>query len=231
MATNISSLLAGARDVSPILLGVIPFGLITGVVGVNIGLSELETMGTSLIIFAGASQLVAMQLMAEHASLAVVILTGLVINARMLMYSASIAPHLNGMHPLKKAFLAYGLTDQAYAVSITRFDRDDCDGLNKPLYYLGTAVVMWFAFNLTTGIGAYLGAVIPADLNLEFSIPLTFIALVVPAIKDRPTLVAAGIAGVISLAASELPYNLGLMLAALTAIIAGYSIERRQGNV
>lgn len=228
--SNKKSFFAGARDVSPILLGVVPFGLITGVVGVNVGMSELETIGTSLIIFAGASQLVAMQLMAEHASIAVIIMTGLVINARMLMYSASIAPHLNGMHPLKKAILAYGLTDQAYAVAITRFDQDDSDTISKPLYYLGAAIVMWASFNLTTAIGAYLGAVIPAHLNLEFAIPLTFIALVVPSIKDRPALLAAAVAGVISLLANNLPFNLGLMLAAFIAIFAGYALERRQAN-
>ncbi len=230
MARNRSALLAGVRDVSPILLGVVPFGLITGVVGVSVGLSELKTMGTSLIIFAGASQLVAMQLMAEHASLAVIILTGMVINARMFMYSASLAPHFKGMHPLKKALLAYALTDQAYAVSINRFDKSDADEINKPLYYLGAAALMWFGFTSSTAIGAYLGTVIPAGWNLDFAIPLTFIALVVPAIKDKPALLAAVVAGIISLAANPLPYNLGLLLAAMAGIFAGYTLEKRQDN-
>lgn len=230
MTRTMSPMLAGARDVSPILLGVLPFGLITGAVGVSVGLPEWATIGMSYLIFAGASQLVAMQLMAEHASVAVVILTALVINARMFMYSASLAPHFNGLHPLKKAFLAYSLTDQSYAVSITRFDKEDADTVNKPLYYLGAAMLMWFGFNITTIMGAYLGAFIPASWDLGFTIPLMFIALVIPAVKDRPNLLAAAVAAVVSLAATPLPYNLGIMAAAMAGIVAGYTLERKQSH-
>lgn len=230
MAGHISTMMTGARDVSPILLGVIPFGLITGAVGVSVGMPEWAAIGTSQIIFAGASQLVAMQLMAGHASMAVIILTALVINARMFMYSASLAPHFNGMHPLKKAFLAYLLTDQAYAVSITRFDEDGADNLDKPAYYAGAAILMWLGFNSTTIMGAYLGAFIPASWNLDFAIPLTFIALVIPAVKDRPNLIAAAAAGGVALVADPLPYNLGLMAAATVGIMVGYTIERKQNH-
>lgn len=228
MSDNRSAFLAGAKAVSPILLGVIPFGLICGAVGVGAGLDEWAASSLSWIIFAGASQLAAIQLMAQDASVPVVILTGLVINARFLMYSASIASHFDGLPPLRKASVAYLLTDQAYAVSIARFTEDDT--VPRFAYYLGTALLMWVSFNLTTVAGAYLGAFIPASWQLDFAIPLTFIALVIPAVKDRPTVLAAAVAGTVAFLAAPLPYNLGLMTAAATGILAGYLAERRDSH-
>lgn len=230
MSEKLSTFYAGARDICPILLGVIPFGLICGAVCVNVGMPEWGAVGMSTIIFAGAAQLAAAQLLGDNAPLTVVILTGLVINVRFLMYSASLAPHLKGLHPVKKAGLAYMLTDQAYAMSITRFTKPDGESVDKVSYYLGTAVLMWVAFNGTTLIGAYVGALIPAQWNLDFAIPLTFTALVIPAVKDKPTLLAAVVAGAVSYFADPLPYNLGLITAAMAGICVGFGTEWRQAN-
>ncbi|BDQ34506.1 AzlC family ABC transporter permease [Pseudodesulfovibrio portus] len=223
-----SSFLQGVRDLSPILLGVLPFGLICGAVGVAAGMPEWAATSLSAIVFAGASQLVAVQLMDQNASVAVVILTGLIINARFLMYSASIAPHLKDASPLGKLGLAYLLTDQAYATSVFRFGRDDLPMPDKIRYYLGAGLTLWVAFNLTTALGAYLGAIIPPQWELDFAIPLTFTALVIPAVKDRPAALAAAAAGCVALLAVGLPYNLGLMAAAVCGIAAGCLAEREQ---
>lgn len=226
MPSSWTTFWAGVRDTSPLILGVSPFGLIFGAVCATSGMPEWGAIGFSAIIFAGASQLVATQLMAEHASMAVVVLTGLIINMRYLMYSASIAPHLKSAAPLKKPFLAYILTDQAYAVCITHFSRSTTRPHGKLPYYLGSALTMWTCFNVTTAIGAYLGAVIPPEWDLGFAIPVTFIAVVVPAIKDRPALMAALAAGGVAWFADPLPCNLGLMAAALCGILVGYVTER-----
>lgn len=227
MSRRMNAFLSGARDSTPILIGITPFGLICGVICMNIGMPEWAAVGFSTIIFAGASQLVANQLMADQASTIVVILTGLVINMRMFMYSASLAPHLKGVSTLKKGVLAYMLTDQAYALSIARFGREDGAPVDKPLYYFGSAVTIWACFIVTTVLGAFVGARIPASLDLGFAIPLTFIAVVVPAIKDRPAALAAGAAGLVALLADPLPYNLGLMVAAVCGILTGWLAERR----
>lgn len=224
------ALLAGAKAVSPILLGVIPFGLITGAVSVSAGIPVWGASVMSLVVFAGASQLAAIQLMADHASLWVVVATGLVINARYLMYSASIAPHFNGSSLTKKSVLAYILTDQAYAVSIARFNENDGETVHKPSYYFGTALVMWAGFNASTIAGAMLGAFIPAGWNLDFAIPLTFIALIIPTVADRPALMAALVSGAVALLANGLPYNLGLMAAAASGILVGYRAERSKNH-
>lgn len=230
MKHRLPTFFAAMRDTCPILLGVIPFGVICGAVGVGVGMPEWGAIGFSAIIFAGASQLVALQLMGDHASLAVIILTGLVINARFFMYSASIAPHFKGISPLKKAGLAYLLTDQAFAMSTSRFTNQHGDSVDKIAYYLGTGSLMWIIFNATTVLGAYLGSVIPASWNLDFAVPLTFTALIIPAVKDKPALFSAVVAGFVSLVADPLPYNLGLMTAAVAGIVAGYMLERKQAN-
>lgn len=218
---------SGVRHCTPILLGMVPFGLICGVVCVNAGMSAWEAVGFSTIIFAGASQLAAVQLMVNHASLAVIILTGLVINARFFMYSASIAPHFRGLPPARKGVLAYLLTDQAYAMSIARYGREDGGPASKPLYFLGAGLTVWACFCATAGAGALVGALIPPSWDLGFAIPLTFIAVVVPAIKDRPTAVAGLAAGLAACLADGLPYNLGLLAGAITGIVIGYIVERR----
>ena len=225
MSEKMKTILSGARDATPILIGIMPFGLICGAIGVGTGMPEWAAIGFSAIIFAGASQLVVNQLMAEHASLLVIILTGLVINMRMLMYSASLAPHLEGLPPVRKGLLAYLLTDQAYAIA--RYGREDGESVDKPLYFLGTGLTVWACFNGTTVLGAYLGAIIPTEWDLGFAIPLTFIAVVVPAIKDRPSVLAAMAAGLVALLAVPLPYNLGLMAGAVSGIAVGYLAERR----
>jgi predicted branched-subunit amino acid permease len=228
MTSTTHSALRGARDVSPLLLGVIPFGLICGAACVAAGMPEWGAVGLSLIVFAGASQLATIQLMAEQASVAVVILTGLVVNLRMLMYSASLAPHLAGTGPLARSAGAYLLTDQAYAVSISRLSAPGGGAVNPFAYYVGSGLVMWAGFNTCTALGAYLGAFIPAAWSLDFSIPLTFIALVIPAVRDRPALIAAVAAGATACLAARLPFNLGLILASATGIAAGYLAERRR---
>ena len=227
MSRNLSTFMHGVRNTSPLIVGVAPFGFIFGAVCVNAGMPEWSAIGMSIIIFAGASQLVATQLMADHASIAVVILTGLVINMRMFMYSASIAPHFKGLHPVRKGMLAYMLTDQAYAISIARYCDSDSDSINKPLFYFGSALTMWTCFNVTTALGAYLGAFIPAEWSLDFAIPLTFIALVIPVIKDKPAAMAALVGGLVAFLAATMPFNLGLMAGAVSGIAAGYVLEMR----
>ncbi|SOB59371.1 AzlC family protein [Pseudodesulfovibrio profundus] len=230
MDTTRSAFILGMREVSPMLLGVLPFGVICGAVCSGVGMPEWSAAGMSVIIFAGASQLAAIQLMTENASLPVVILTGLIINARFLMYSVSIASHFNGIGAGRKCILSYFLTDQSYAISMNRFAVAEYSQRLKVAYYMGNACIMWVAFNATTVLGAYLGAIIPPEWNLDFAVPLTFTALVIPAVKDRPALLAAVVSGVVAYFADPLPYNLGLITAAVCGIVVGYVAEGRKSN-
>lgn len=212
---------AGARTVAPVLLGVVPFGLVAGAAAVDAGLTVAQALGLSVMVFAGASQLAAIDLLGRDAALVVVVGTALVINARMFMYSASIAPHFERVAARTRALVAYLLTDHAYALSVVRFRES---GISVA-YYLGIATTLWAVWVAATAVGAVAGARLPPWLPLTFAVPLTFLAILVPAVADRESLVAAVVGGTLAVAGASLPYNLGLLLGAGGGIAAGLAWE------
>ncbi|MDB2241832.1 AzlC family ABC transporter permease [Halorubrum ezzemoulense] len=218
-------LLAGVRDVSPLMLGVAPFALVAGIAAVDAGLGLAEAVGMSVIVFAGASQLATLELLGENAPLAVVVGTAAVINLRMLMYSASIAPHFADYGRRLRAGLAYLLTDQAYALSVAEFDENP--DRSRWRYYLGAAASLWIVWQIGTVVGVVLGAGVPDAWGLTFAVPLVFLALLVPAMKDRPTTVAGVAGGAVAVVAAGLPLNLGLLVGALCGVAAGLVTEVR----
>ncbi|MFD1569020.1 AzlC family ABC transporter permease [Halorubrum laminariae] len=219
-------LLAGMRDVSPLMLGIVPFALVAGIAAVDAGLGLAEAVGMSVIVFAGASQLAALDLIGSSAPLAVVIGTAVVINLRMMMYSASIAPHFARYARGIRAGLAYFLTDQAYALSVAEFSGND--DRSRWRYYLGAAASLWIVWQIGTVVGVVVGAGVPDAWGLTFAVPLVFLALLVPAMKDRPTTAAGVAGGAVAVAAAGLPLNLGLLAGAVTGILVGLLTEARE---
>lgn len=212
--------LDGLRDVSPTLLGIIPFGVIAGFAAIEAGLSLIHAVGLSVGVFAGASQLAAIDLLGSGSNLPVVIGTALIINSRMLMYSASLAPHLTEVPAGKRAGAAYLLVDQAYALSVVRYRRDP-EAPHRLAYYLGTAAILWVTWQATTVLGALIGDTIPDTVPLGFAVPMTFLAILIPNVTDRPTLAAAVTAAGVAVAAAPLPANLGMPLATVSGIAVG----------
>ena len=219
MSSSRADFLSGVRVAAPILLGVVPFGLVAGVAAAGVGMSALQAIGMSVVIFAGASQLAAIELVGRNAPALVIVVTVLVVNLRLVMYSASIAPHFQRQSAKWKAVLAYLLTDQAYAVSLLKFENDD--ETSRRWYYLGVAVPLWVTWQIATIVGVLLGAKLPSGWQLGFAVPLVFLAILVPAITDRATVAATVVGGGVAVAANGLPYNLGLIVAAVVGIGAG----------
>jgi 4-azaleucine resistance transporter AzlC len=220
-----AGLLDGMRSVVPLLIGVVPFGLIFGVTAAGSAVGGGLGYASSVIIFAGAAQLATIQLITAGSAAAVVIATALVINARHLMYSAALAPHFREFPARWRLILPYILTDQAFAVSITRYDVET-DPQYKRWFFSGAAISLWVTWQLTSAAGVVLGASIPESWSLEFAIPLVFLALLVPTIRDRPSVMAALVGGLVALAANDVSYNLGLLIGALSGIAAGVIVER-----
>jgi 4-azaleucine resistance transporter AzlC len=221
--------LAGCRDELPILLGVAPFGMIYGVLALRAGLSSGTAQAMSSVVFAGSSQFIAVQLIRDAAPAAVVVLSIFLVNLRHALYSASVAPYLKHLGRRWKWGLAYLLTDEAYVVAASRYVRDGDVAHPSPLrhwYFLGAGVTLWASWQASTAAGLFLGAQIPARWSLDFTLALTFIALVFPALKERATATAAVAAGLVAVAAAGLPYKLGLVLAAVAGIVAGLLVER-----
>jgi|TARA_B110000263_G_scaffold215797_1_gene200995 4-azaleucine resistance transporter AzlC len=224
--------LSGVRDELPLMIGVAPFGLVFGVLGLASGLTALQTILMSSIIFAGASQVIFVQMWSTGVPAPIIGASVSVVNLRHSLYSASVAPYLQGLSVRWRLLLAYLLTDEAYAVSINRF-REGGDSKFQHYYLLGAGITLWTTWQLSTLIGVLFGATVPEAWSLEFVIPLTFIALVVPAIEKRSDVAACVVAAVISILAQPLPWKSWIMLATICGIITGYSVsllESREVN-
>lgn len=219
--------LLGVRDEAPILLGVAPFGVIFGALAVAAHLPPLAAQAMSSIIFAGSAQFIAAQLFSTGASGFVIVMVVFVVNLRHALYSASVAPHVQHLGPAWKGLLAYLLTDEAYAVVITHYNKPG-DASRKHWYFLGAGLTLWTTWQISTAAGILLGTGIPADWPLGFMLPLTFIALVVPTLREQPMIAAAVAAGLAGYLAAGFPLKTGLLLAAIVGIGAGMLAEKVQ---
>ena len=180
---------SGVRQELPLIVGVAPFGLVYGVLGVASGLTELQTILLSSILFAGASQVVFVQLLANGAPSPILATSVSVVNLRHSLYSASVASYLRKLPRKWRVLLAYLLTDEAYAVSINRFQNGD-PSPNQHYHLLGTGITLWASWQVSTVVGVYFGTTIPDGWSLDFVIPLTFIALVAPLLKGKPEILS-----------------------------------------
>lgn len=221
----------GFRDGIPFALVVGPFGLVFGVLSVEAGLTLAQAMGFSVGVLAGASQFAALQLMIDGAPLLIVVLAGLLVNLRMAMYSASLAPWLGALPMAKRSLLAYLLLDQPYAVSIVEYERTPSLTLQqRTAYFLGSTffvVVPWLA---ATWAGVRLGATIPAEWPLDFAVPIAFLSLIGPMLRTPAHVAAAMVSIGVALALWWLPYQLGLLVAAIAAMLTGAQVELLQAR-
>ena len=219
----------GVRAEFPLLIGVFPFGMIYGALAMNAGLSKPASQMMSSIVFAGSSQFVTTQLVHEAAPGFVIVLTIAVVNLRHMLYSASLAPHLAHLSLRWKTLLSYLLTDEAYAPSVIKYEREGVQPFSH-WFVFGAGLALWSTWQVSTALGIFLGTAIPESWSLDFALPLTFIAMVVPVLKGRPYIAAALSAGVVALVAYSLPFKLGLILAALVGIVVGTYLEGRQAS-
>ncbi|MDQ2648571.1 MAG: AzlC family ABC transporter permease [Actinomycetota bacterium] len=227
------------------LVGVIPFGLVAGATPVTTGLGGETSIGLSAIVFAGASQLAAADSLAAGGGALVAVIAACTINLRLLLYSASLAPHLARVPMRKRLLVGYLLTDQAYAVSIARWTQEDqasASGGPPPpsderrlAFYFGAAFTLWANWQVCTIVGVLIGSAVPESLPLDFAVPLVFLVLLVPAITSRPAVVAALVGGFTALIAAEYgPSHLEVLFGAIAGIAAGaYAeavLDRRAGR-
>lgn len=221
----------GLRAVLPILVGVAPFGVIYGVVALQSGIPALAAMAMSSIVFAGSAQFLLAQLVGAGAPFLLTAGAVGLVNLRHALYSASVAPILAHLPRRWKVLLAYLLTDEAYAAAIPHLMSarpDSPQAANAHWILFGSGFGLWAGWQLATLAGVLIGAQLPSDLGLDFALPLTFIAIVVPMITSRGLLLAALTAAAAAVALVALPYKTGLFIAALAGLIAGAAMPRER---
>jgi predicted branched-subunit amino acid permease len=219
---------AGAAAIAPMLLGVVPFGLVAGAAPVAEGFDGWAAVGLSTLVFAGASQLAIVDVLSHSDSAAVAILAALTINLRMVLYSASLAPYLGHESTGRRLGAAYLLNDQVYALSVPRWAADDrAEG--RLAFYMGAAVLLWVGWVAATIGGVVLGAAVPESVPLDFAVPLVFLVLLVPVLVDRPSVVAAVTGGAVAVIAAEAGAGpLSMIVGAVAGIAAGTVVDARR---
>jgi predicted branched-subunit amino acid permease len=219
----------GIIDVLPLLIPVVPFGIILGAIGIELGFSVLETFATSLIIFGGASQIVFLQLFSGGASSIITITSTFVVNSRHLLYGASLSEYLNKLSIGWKIILSYLLTDQAYAVSNIFFEKNKDNDL-KHYYLLGSGFILWFVWQIFTFVGIFLGSIVPEELGLAYTIPLTFISLLVGYFRKLDHLIVILISGILSITLYDVPLKSYIILSSFLSLIVAFAIIHLKGN-
>lgn len=237
-----SQFFAGMKAALVMVPGVFPFGLITGVTALEVGYDIWQTMAMNVLIYAGAAQLAAARMLYENTAVWVIVFTGLVINLRLLLYSASVSKIFAPQPVWQKSLAAYALTDQAYALTIAEEDRVEEDRSkesrvkgaklvehtkpNLVAYYFGVAAAMTLTWHISVASGFYFGNVLPSSWSLDFAVPLCFGALVLPHLKDPTNVIVAVVAATLSILLYDLPYNLGLVASGVVGIAVGYFVSQ-----
>ncbi|TCM83476.1 AzlC family ABC transporter permease [Rhodovulum steppense] len=231
-ASNVrSAYWTGVRHGAPFVLVIMPFGLLFGVVGTEAGLNIAEVMGFSILVIAGAAQFTAVQLMVDQAPTMLVLATALAVNLRMAMYSAALTPHLGGAPLWQRALAAYFLVDQTYALAQARYESRPEMSLGERLaYYAGSITPVCPMWYVATLAGALAGQAIPPEFALDFAVPITFLAMVAPALRTLAHVAAVGTSVAVALTLAFLPYQAGVLIAGLVAMMVGAQVELRMGN-
>jgi len=216
----------GFKGMLPITTGVIPFGAVMGTVSAEAGLSFFQTATMNVVVFAGAAQLAAVDLMSKHAASVVVVATGLIINLRFILYSAAMAPLLQ-KSPFRTKFIsAYFLTDQSYAVMLANQDKLETNS-GAVQFYLGSCICMMMSWQLSVCAGFAFGNFAPASWALDYAVPLSFVSLVVPTIRNKKYVFVAAFSSFASLVLNPLPFKMGLIVTALLGIALGTFLSRK----
>ncbi|MDR0588508.1 MAG: AzlC family ABC transporter permease [Burkholderiales bacterium] len=224
-ATRRAEFWGGVFTELPLLLGVVPFGLVFGVLGLQSGLPAWATIAMSVIVFGGASQMIFVQLWGLATPVTVIAATVSVTNLRHVLYSAAVAPYLLHLPRHWKIILSYLLTDEAFAASLPRF-REGAATPFRHWFLLGAGVTLWTGWWVSTVLGVVLGRAIPERWGLDFSVTLTFITLTVMSIQRRSEAVAAIAAMATALLTRQLPFKLWILAAAVVGILCGVVARR-----
>lgn len=226
-----SSFLDGVSDVSPALPANATVGVLFGASAAQVDIGPVEATAFSLFTVAARSQLAAVELLQQDATPAVVLATIVLINLRYATFSAAIAPKVQHLSRSWRALIAYPLIDITYTFADTRFSATGIDDLHRGWYYAGIGLSWVVVYAAATLVGALIGQGIDDSYQLQFMIPLIFISLLVSQVETPPGVVAAFVAGFVAVAAMEVPFNLGLLLAGIVGAAVGGVTDAKSSEV
>jgi predicted branched-subunit amino acid permease len=220
LLANRRDLAAGARAMAPWLVGIVPFGLVIGLSAAQADVPTLAGWLTGPLIYAGSSQVATIQMLDAGAAPIVVVAAALIINIRLILYSATMARYWRGAPWWWRFVAAYLLIDPSLAVGVDGYARL-VDRGRAHAHYLGGAVLLWASWLAAIGVGATVGVGLPTWLHLEFVIPLFLVGEAVPKLANPALRRAIFAAATVALLALSAPLHLGIALAIAAGITAG----------
>ena len=215
----------GFLSVAPHMLSVIPFGIICGAIGIELGFDPVLVYAMSIIIFGGASQIIFMQLLSGGASSLVAITSVGVINSRHLLYGAVLSEYLEKLSFIKRLLISYFVVDQGFAES-NKFLKKNNTQNNLHYHVLGGGITLWFFWQISTISGIILGSFIPEQLGLKFAIPLTFLAVVVNDLRKLDHIFVMLVSGFVSLILYNAPFKSYIILSPIIALFSAFIMLR-----
>jgi len=227
-ADKLQSTIEGARDTLPLVFAAIPFGIVYGALGHAQGLPDWVVIAISMVVFAGASQFIAVTLMATGASIPIIVLTVFVVNLRHMLYAVSLIPYVKQFSQLKRLPMAFALTDETFAVTFNHATQHN-PSAHFAHYYLGSAAFMYINWQLCTWIGLVAGNQIPqlTSFGLDIAMVVAFIGIVVPHLKMPSHWLCALVAALSGTVTYDWPNQTGLLFSAMLAITSGVMLENR----
>ena len=215
----------GLRAVSPGLLALAVWGLVTGVAMVKSGLTESAAAAMTLLVYAGSAQLTSLPLIAAGAPLWLIFAAGMIVNLRFVIFGAALHPYFRSMSWPKRLLMGYLSVDVAFVVFMPRFAEAPRQGTTtQRWFYLGAILSSWLVWQVSSLLGVALGSVVPTAWSLDFAATLALLAMM-PLANNRPILVSILAASVVALIAQPLPLRLGLIAAVVAGIVAGMWAE------
>lgn len=227
-STRCREFFAGARGTAPLIVGAVPFGILYGVICLTAGMPWWAAQAMSAFVFAGSAQFIAAGLVGQGTPFPFIVLTTFIVNLRHALYGASIAPYLRGLPTAWRALLAFGMTDESYATTIVHYRDETHNDAPKHWYFLGANIAMYVFWQFDTALGFWVGTALgdPLALGLDFVLPVVFIAILIPQLKSRSTILSALVAGTVAVLTFGLPNKLGLLIAIAAGILAGMVMEK-----
>jgi predicted branched-subunit amino acid permease len=217
----------GARDITPMVIGVVPFGLAIGAAIGSASIPSAAGLASGPVVLAGAAQLTVVQMLDAGAAPLVVILSALMINARLLLYSASLAPWFAEAPLRRRLLLAIPVIDQMHFTCSPRFERCDLDQRERTWYYVGAATWLVSAWVTTQFVAFVAGARLPEWTGLHLAAPLALAGLLAKSVQGRAAATAAVVAGVVAVIGVGLPYASAVLVAACAGIAVATATTRR----
>lgn len=225
-----TSAVEGARDMTPMMLSVLPFALTIGAVLASSSVGTVEALVSGPAILAGAAQLTAIQMLEDGVAPFVIVLSALLINARIVLYSAAMAPWFRDETLGRRLLLAIPLIDQLYFTAAPRFERCDLDRRNRQAYYAGGALLLVSGWVVAQSVAIVAGARVPDGVGLHIGAPLALAGLLAKSAADRPAFVAAVAAGFLAVVGVGLPFHSSVLISAVGGIAVGLVVRRRTAD-